>query len=216
MVPLGVIFIIFILQFQNIKAKMNKRKSQSTISLAKLHQQKRRKKNQDDQKAGKSTQDSQGGNLHYALNKMLPDVLTTQDLDNQIDQLHQENPNLTRDQCGIEGQTWHINCIPKALCAKYGKGNFLFRRLKPAEFNHVIFTTGNGKFLATGTLNYKLFPESSSEGNWQTAICIDSDTNELHCFNSPQPLNLLEWLPKSNDYDGYLNPISRVYQLTLL
>ena len=205
---------------------MNKRKSQSrTSSVATLYRRRCRQKKGDGERTrlniktgcGQSNQDSDGGCLHYAMNKMIPGVVTVDELDNQIDQLHRELPNLTRDQCGIEGETWHINCIPKALFAKYGKGNFLFRRLHPNEFENVLFTPGNGKYLVTGTLNHKLFPDSSPEGNWQHAICVSTDTNEIYCNNNPQPLDLSVWLPKSvsQGYEGYMNPISRVYQLTV-
>jgi hypothetical protein len=155
-----------------------------------------------------------GACMHLALNKCVPGVLTIQELDHEIKEVHAEKnqkPQWAPDRyklewCGTPGQSWHQDCILGALKRKY-PGRFTWRRHPPS----VVFKRGKGKFYVHGVLNSSLFPELDQQGNWQHSICVDTDTGRFY-DQSCDGYYVRDWLtPKVR----YMSQIWRVYQLTL-
>lgn len=158
--------------------------------------------------------DDDGGCIHFALNKCVPDVLCVSDLDNQIKPLFQEKKktpeyNLTLEQCGIPGVTWHSECIVRALKSKYGVGGFSWTRHNRAVLNE----RGQGKFYVTGELNRKLFPDSDQDGNWAHVVCVDTDNDRFYDSNNTTGKKFKAWFKQGPNC--YMN-IWRVYKLEIL
>ena len=154
----------------------------------------------------------------FALNKVVEGVLCAEDLDSVIPEvwkeLQQANPHYKREWAGIEGQTWHLNCIKQALLARYGRGNFTWKRVKTEKQKELEFLTkrNQGKFYVHGTLNPLNFPDLDPEGDWTHAICVDTDKNVIWCKNNlGEPMEGANWLKKHS----YLTTISRIYKLKI-
>lgn len=158
-----------------------------------------------------------GACIWRSLNYCVPNVLSIQELDNQIDLLLVEKnkekeffPNkFLREWCGTEGQSWHQDCILKALKQKYGVGQFCWAKQKNRD---IIFEKNKGKFYVHGLLNQILFPEiNNPNGNWSHTICVDTDLGKYFDESAPNGRSVEKWLKKSK----YLIEIHRVYKLEI-
>ena len=120
-----------------------------------------------------------GGCMLYAVNKCAGfKALTAADLDGEIDAVHRDfndqaewKPNkFKREWAGTEGESWHFDCIRRALKAKYGAGNYEFTRLNGGR--SAVTQRGNGNLLVWGKKNRDLWPTVEQGGNWQHALCV--------------------------------------------
>ena len=166
----------------------------------------------DTQRAGGS---DGGGCILKALNKCCPGVLTAEDLDEQIMAVFEEknalaewSPNGFKEEwCGTPGESWHQDCIVKALKKKY-PGGYSWRK-HPTS---VIYERGHGKFYVHGILNKLLWPDLDQEGNWQHAICVDTDTGRFWDDNA-KGRKVEKWLKCEVETDRWMEEIWRVYKL---
>ena len=157
--------------------------------------------------------------IYWALNKCVPGVLTMKELNNQIEshyiEMRRLNPNHKKDWSGIKNQTWHQACISKALSQKYGKGSYIWKKIRFKNLYHFLKSNKTGRFYIHGLLNYRLFSNNSS-GNWTHAICIDIDDGKFYDNNYPYGRLILDWFINCNVEEMYLARIDRIYKLDIL
>jgi hypothetical protein len=130
----------------------------------------------DDERAFAGGTNSAACILH-ALNACVPGCLTSQDLDNAIPLLFHErrkvSSNGKRILCGIEGVTWHQQCIFIALRTKFGPTGFSFQILNSVKEG---FEKGFQKLYIHGCLQSSKYPEAIHIcRGLQRACAIDSN-----------------------------------------
>jgi hypothetical protein len=168
-----------------------------------------------------------GGCMLYAVNKCAGfEALTAEDLDGEIDEVYRTFNNKTewapdmfkREWAGTNGESWHFDCIRRALKTKYGDGNFEFKRL--AGGRSAATKRGNGNLLVWGKKNRHLWPDVEQGGNWQHALCVatgsTSDKKPLKFFEMDYPngKDVEMWLNHEKQSERWMTQISRVYQLS--
>lgn len=156
-----------------------------------------------------------GGCMLYVLNMCSPGVLSREELDEQIYEVYKEKNNLKEwspnrydiSWCGIPGETWHQDCISKALKKKY-QDKYLWRKQKRST----IYERGHGKLYVHGLLNRLLWPNLDQDSNWQHTICVDTDTAKFYDINSAKGRWIKSWFLCSPE-KRYMSEIWRVYKL---
>lgn len=119
----------------------------------------------------------------FALNKCVPGVLSTEDLNEQIPNVHEEKAKMpecsfTEENCGVPNETWNMDCVYKALKKKYGHGGFKWEKQKGDD---ILWKKNKGLFYVTGELNRALFPDlEEQEGSWAHAVCVDTNKNKFY------------------------------------
>ena len=159
--------------------------------------------------------------IHWTLNKCVPNVLSLQELNDQIEPLFLEMKESKsywkREWCGIENITWHQTCISKALKKKYGAGSYVWKKIKFDDMQDFLETHKTGRFYLHGILNYKLFSKNPA-GNWTHTICVDIDSGKFYDNTSDilmEGYSILEWFINCREEQKYLSRIDRIYQLQI-
>ena len=159
--------------------------------------------------------------IHWALNKCADNVLSLEELNEQIDplfvEMKKQYPAWKREWCGIEDITWHQQCIAKAMKKKYRSGSYVWERIPCDGIQDLWDSHKTGRFYLHGILNYKHFSEKP-DGNWTHAICIDLDKEKFFDNTSPKlkrGYSISKWFIKCRKEDRYLSRIDRVYQLQI-
>ena len=84
-------------------------------------------------KCVKNDKNEGGQCVYWALNKCLPGVLSLVDLNEQIGKYYRErrkfDKSFQKEDAGTPDESWHHSCNYKALESKYGKGNFVWRKV---------------------------------------------------------------------------------------
>jgi hypothetical protein len=163
----------------------------------------------------KSGGEDDGGCMLLALNNCIPDVLSEEELNNEIESVYEEKNKLTEffpdkyliEWCGVPNKSWHQDCIPKALKKKYGVGGFVWKKQKNID---VIFKRNLGKFYVHGLLNRKLY--SDRDGNWQHSICVNTNNGKFY-DESIKGEKVKSWF--EDNEDCYMK-VWRVYKLELV
>jgi hypothetical protein len=162
-----------------------------------------------------------GGCLFKAIDKMIPDVLTMGDLDDQIPTVRELHPNLSEGEAGVPGEQWSIACLLLALkTKKRNNPNFDFRltKFKGFEFERALSTRKGGMFLVIGTLNRLLYPTEDQEGDWCHCVAVDTDKQRIFDGNSDSWLKMKDFplyeSSMSAPDDRLLTSIRSVYTLT--
>jgi hypothetical protein len=158
-----------------------------------------------------------------ALNKCWPGVLLAEELDEQIERVHEEQnkhpmwapDKYNREWCGIPGVTWHHDCIGKALRKKYPPAPLLGACTWRKKSADSIYKSGQGKLYVHGLLNKTLWPDIDPSSNWQHAICVDTDAGKFFDVNSNRWRSVGKWLQCPQE-DRYMSNIWRVYKLALV
>jgi hypothetical protein len=167
-----------------------------------------------------------GACLWRALDFCVPGCLTKEELDAQIQEVYIEQnkkPEWTPDKfklewCGIEQESWHLSCIPKALRVKYGADGFLWQRQRN---NNIIFSPKRnklGKFFVHALLNSERYAETEEEaaGDWRHCVCVDTDIGKFYDESCVSGRDVKKWFKCRNIRDRYLSEIYRVYKLEIL
>lgn len=159
-------------------------------------------------KTRRAAGDKDGACILRALNECVANVLTSEELDAQIDPLWRKKnkrskykPNkFKRVWAGVEGKSWHQNCIKMALKAKYRK--FAFKKVKDVS---CIYRKGMGKLYVHGLLNRKLFPDVDQDANFQHAICIDADKGKFYDESAVRGRLVKSWFDETDSQNQYLD-----------
>ena len=116
--------------------------------------------------------------IYWAFNKCVPGVLTMKELNNQIEshyiEMRRLNPNHKKGWSGIKNQTWHQACISKALSQKYGKGSYIWKKIRFKNLYHFLKSNKTGRFYIHGLFNYRLFADTSSANSAKSVVDLTS------------------------------------------
>lgn len=148
--------------------------------------------------------------LHALKNCGFPE-LTTEDLDAQIEpalaarkkahHFNKYNEEWKAADVGRPGIAWALDLVLRALKQKYGKGNFIWRKKKPAD----LWEATTGKFYISGVLRrdkWKGLLDNNDDDDddagavddvytrldWHHAICVDADNNKIFDSNLDDPI----------------------------
>ena len=75
-----------------------------------------------------------------------------------------------------------------------------------------------GKFYVHGKLNYKIFKDGTSEGNWTHAICLDLENNKFYDNTSSslrRGRSIKKWFIQHDKDNQYMSEIHRIYKLAV-
>ena len=161
--------------------------------------------------------------IHWALNKCIPGVLSLTELNEEISEYYNErikwDQSFKLGDAGTPDVTWHQSCIYKALIKKYGKGNFLWKKVPFHGMEHFLKTSNNDrKFYVHGKLNSNIFEDECSDGDWTHAICLDPQNNKFYdntSYSMMKGRSIKKWFIQCIPEEQYMSEIHRVYQLEL-
>ena len=162
--------------------------------------------------------------MYWALNKCIPGVLSLRDLNIQISEYYEErtkwDQSFKKEYAGIPNVTWHQSCIYKALKKKYGKGNFVWKKVSFHGMVQFLKSSHKGaKFYLHGKLNSTLFEYGKSGDDWAHAICIDPQNNKFYdntCYSLMRGRSINKCFVKCNIENRYMSEIHRVYRLEIV
>ena len=159
-----------------------------------------------------------GASVHICMNKLVKDVLTLEDLNRQITPLHNkltasEFPEYPVEWCGIENESWHQECVPMALNAKYGEGKYIWEQVTECDNVQTLVESRTGRYYVHGRLNCALYETTEETDDWTHTICVDADTNRFFDFNTCGWRLVHKWF---NTPAPYLLDVYYIYKLELL
>ncbi len=145
-----------------------------------------------------------------ALNACIPGVLSSDELDKEIDGLMSTDPTKPRAFYGTDGESWHQACIPKALSKKYGTG-FKWERLPVSS----IYKKRIGRLYVHGLLNYRYFGVQNI-GDWRHAMCVNTDNGTIIEQNyGSKPQKFSANFDRKTPLENLFSEVWQVYRLQI-